>query len=171
VGAATGATESLRQQRRAVGAVNSSLTSVKRRTRSVAAVGLSAKRSSSSNNVTVLRNISTYFMLRALKARQVDGNLIGREQASDLGNKARQFPGELRVIGGGIDKIQQFLTDQVGEGIRHPISRLNGVSGLALLNPKVMRLTRIHDPLPTVAAPRNVRQRPAIHPHRPPGLP
>src|ERR1700730_6449328 len=66
------------------------------------------------------RNVSVDFILHAFKARQMDTDLIGREQASDLGNKPRQLPCEVGVVGGGTGKVEQFLTDKVVESICNP---------------------------------------------------
>jgi hypothetical protein len=103
------------------------------------------------HNGLALTKIGARFRLRALDLRKVNANLIGREYAPDLGNKPWQLPGKIRIAGRDIGKAHQLLANKIIESGRDPVSGPDGVSGLALLHPDAMSVTRVHCSLPISA--------------------
>ena len=84
------------------------------------------------------------FTLFARNPSELGLYFLRREQAANVGNKSRQLPGKLCPGGRRINKVEQFLGDEVIECRFHPIAELDCVGGIALLNPNLVKFPGVH---------------------------
>ena len=75
-------------------------------------------------------------MALALDAHEVRLYLLRREHAPHPGNEPGQFAREFGMPGGGPGEVQQLLGDRIIEGRLEAVPRLDGLGGLAIVQPR-----------------------------------
>jgi hypothetical protein len=80
--------------------------------------------------------------LRLPSRFQVSGQLPALEDALDLGNEGWNFRSELGIGLGGFEEVQEFLTDEIIEGLLPPEIVVDVPTSFALLDPNLVKLHR-----------------------------